>query len=120
MMKTTKKLLLAIAATCLTSTNIQAAEIDAALERAVREKAAEVLIDPYSAVFTYDIVSEFEGGMAGKICGTVNAKNGFGAFTGKRFFFAGYVKVDGAYMIIAFDPLDISIGQAIAHGGICS
>jgi hypothetical protein len=120
MTKIITKFLLTIAAPCLTSTNIQAAELNPALERAVREKAAEVLIDPYSAVFTYDIVNEFEGGMAGKICGTVNAKNGFGAFTGRRFFFAGYVKVDGAYMIVAFDPLDISIGQAIAHGGICS
>lgn len=58
------------------------AEVDPALHQAARTKAAEALVDPYSAVFTFDVVKEFEGGIGGKICGSVNAKNRFGACTG--------------------------------------
>lgn len=64
-----RTLVLALAAATIVLSSPHAAEIDPALEQAVRKKAAETLVDPYSAVFTFDVVNEFEGGMAGKICG---------------------------------------------------
>ncbi|WP_420340111.1 hypothetical protein [Roseibium sp.] len=97
-----------------------AAEVDPALEQAVGTKTAETLVDPYSAVFTFDVVNEFEGGMAGKICGSVNAQNRFGAYTGQRFFYAGYVKADNRYLVIAFTMIAIRFERSLANRSICS
>lgn len=83
-------------------------------------KAAETLVDPYSAVFTFNVVTEFEGGMAGKTCGTVNAKNGFGAYAGRQFFFAGYVKTGDRYLVIAFTTIAMRFDPAMANGSICA
>lgn len=96
-----------------------AEQVDPALEQAIRNRAAFVLNDPYSAVFTYGIVREMNDGAVGKICGTVNAKNGFGAYTGKQFFFAGYVRQGDAYQIFAFNVPGYSLELAIANGKIC-
>lgn len=63
----------------------------------VRNRAAYVLNDPCSVVFTFDIIRKMSDGKVGKICGTENAKNGFGAYTGKQFFFAGYAHQGDAY-----------------------
>ncbi|WP_346891519.1 hypothetical protein [uncultured Roseibium sp.] len=97
----------------------RAEQVDPALEQAIRNRAAYVLNDPYSAVFTFDIVEKMNDGAVGKICGTVNAKNGFGAYAGKQFFFAGYVHQGDAYQIFAFEVPGYSLEQAVAHGGIC-
>lgn len=94
-------------------------EVAPELEQAVRLKAAEVLHDPYSAVFTFDVITEMGDGIAGKICGTVNAKNGFGAFTGQQFFYAGYIKLGEDYTVIAFSVPGYSLQQALAYGTIC-
>jgi hypothetical protein len=102
------------------TTAAYAQEISRELEQVIRNSAAHVLNDPYSAVFTFDVVTEMGGGQAGKICGTVNAKNGFGAYTGKQFFFAGYVKLPEGYTVIAFEVPGYSLEQALAYGSICS
>ena len=39
-----------------------AKEIDPKLEQAIRNSATYVLNDPYSAVFTFDVVTEMGGG----------------------------------------------------------
>jgi hypothetical protein len=93
---------------------------DADDDSCCRTKAAETLVDPYSAVFTFDVVNEFEGGMAGKICGSVNAKNRYGAYTGQRFFYAGYVKTDNRYLVIAFTTIAMRFDPSMANGSICS
>ncbi|MBO9420801.1 hypothetical protein J7481_14950 [Labrenzia sp. R4_2] len=72
-----------------------------------------MLVDLYSAVFTFDVVNEFEGGMAGKICGSVNAKNRYGAYTGQRFFYSGYVKTGGKYLVIAIGPIAMRFDPAM-------
>ncbi|WP_422021885.1 hypothetical protein [Roseibium sp.] len=108
------------AAVKLAISSPHAAEVDPALEQAVRTKVAETLVDPYSAVFTFDVVNEFEGGMAGKICGSVNAKNRFGAYTGQRFFYAGYVKTGNRCLVIAFTTIAMRFDPAMAEGSICS
>lgn len=102
-----------------TASNATADQIDPALEQAIRDKAASVLNDPYSAVFTFDIVRVMGDNEAGKICGTVNAKNGFGAYTGKQFFFAGYLHQGGVYEVFAFNVPGYSLELAIANGRIC-
>ncbi len=109
-----------IALASLLTSAATAKEIDPKLEQAIRNSATYVLNDPYSAVFTFDVVTEMGGGQAGKICGTVNAKNGFGAYTGKQFFFAGYVKLPEGYTVIAFEVPGYSLEQAVAFGSICS
>ncbi|OJJ10735.1 hypothetical protein BKI51_12470 [Alphaproteobacteria bacterium AO1-B] len=86
----------------------------------MRTKAAETLFDPYSAVFSFDVVNEFEGGMAGKICGSVNAKNRYRAYTGQRFFHAGYVKTGGKYLVITFTMIAMHFDPSMANGSICS
>jgi hypothetical protein len=108
------------AAATLAISSSHATGVDPALEQAVRTKAAETLVDPYSAVFTFDVVNEFEGGMAGKICGSVNAKNRYGAYTGQRFFYAGYVKTGEKYLVIAFTTIAMRFDPAMANGSICS
>ncbi|WP_395172692.1 hypothetical protein [Roseibium alexandrii] len=113
----TLRMALTAAATLAISTPY-AAEVDPALEQAVRTKAAETLVDPYSAVFTFDVVNEFEGGMAGKICGSVNAKNRYGAYTGQRFFYAGYVKTGGKYLVIASTTIVMRFDPAMAEGSM--
>lgn len=94
--------------------------IDTKLEQAVRIKAAETLIDPYSAVFTFQVVKELADGNAGKLCGSVNAKNHFGAYTGQRFFYAGYLKTQTGYVIIAFSIVNMPFNDVMAQGDICS
>jgi len=108
------------AATTLAISGLHAAEVDPALEQAVRKKAAETLVNQYSAVFTFDVVNEFEGGMAGKICGSVNAKNRYGAYTGQCFFYAGYVKTGGNYLMIAFTTIAMRFDPSVANWSICS
>ncbi|MEM9635593.1 MAG: hypothetical protein AAGA50_29995 [Pseudomonadota bacterium] len=109
-----------IALASLFGTAAMAKDIDPELEQAVRNSATYVLNAPYSAVFTFDVVTEMDEGLGGKICGTVNAKNGFGAYTGKQFFFAGYVKLPEGYTVIAFEVPGYSLEQALAYGSICS
>ncbi len=46
-----------------------AEDIDPKIEKAIRVKAAEVLNDPFSAVFTFDVVRISKEGASGKICG---------------------------------------------------
>ncbi|WP_306147350.1 MULTISPECIES: hypothetical protein [unclassified Roseibium] len=108
------------AAAILAISSPHAAEVDPALEQAARTKAAETLVDPYSAVFTFDVVNEFEGGMAGKICGWVITKNRCGAYTGLRFFYAGYVQTGGKYLVIAFAAVEMRFDPSMANGSICS
>ncbi|ASP34087.1 hypothetical protein CHH27_13230 [Labrenzia sp. VG12] len=114
-----KNLFVKTFAAVLTVGTASAAEIDSRLEGAIRASAANVLTDPYTAVFTFDIVTELSEGLGGKICGTVNAKNAFGAYTGKQFFFAGYAKLNEDYVIIAFDVPGYSLEKAVASGKIC-
>ncbi|MBO9422341.1 hypothetical protein J7481_22715 [Labrenzia sp. R4_2] len=119
-MKTRTLTMALTAAATLAISSSHATGVDPALEQAVRTKAAETLVDPYSAVFTFDVVNEFEGGMAGKICGSVNAKNRYGAYTGQRFFYAGYVKTGGKYLVIAFTTIAMRFDPSMANGSICS
>lgn len=53
-------------ATSVAAASVSASEIDPALEQAIRNSASYVLHDPYSAVFTFDVVTEMGGGQAGK------------------------------------------------------
>lgn len=99
---------------------VVAEEIDPALAQAIRAKAAETLLDPYSAVFTYDVIKLLEEGAAGKICGSVNAKNGFGAYTGARFFYAGYMRTVKGYEVIAFSMIRLPFQQVMDEHDFCS
>jgi hypothetical protein len=61
--------------------------------------------------------------MAGKICGSVNAKNRFGAYTGQQFFYASYVKTGGRYRVVAFTTIAMRFDPsmrlgAYAHGAL--
>ena len=78
----------------------RAEQVEPALEQAIRNRAAYALNDSYSAVFTFAIVRTMA---KVKTCGPVNAKNGFGTYTGKQFFFAGHVHQGDAYQIFAFN-----------------
>jgi hypothetical protein len=52
----------------------------------LRKVLPDHLLDPFSAVLADMYTVRFQGLKDLVICGTVNAKNGFGAFTGKRAF----------------------------------
>jgi len=95
-----------------------AADIDPKLEAAIRAKGAEVLADPYSAVYTFDIVRPY-GSVGGKICGTVNAKNGFGAYVGPRFMLVGYMKQGDAYTVLMMNVADFTLADALTRPKIC-
>ncbi|OIQ93746.1 hypothetical protein GALL_243380 [mine drainage metagenome] len=87
--------------------------VDAKLKKAIEEAMGEKLSDPYSAKYTYDRVRK-EDARTGVVCGTVNAKNRFGAYVGKTVFVAIYAKAtDGGYMTTP-DTMDgISISDHI-------
>jgi hypothetical protein len=72
-------------------------------------------------VFTFDVVNEFEGGMAGKICGSVNAKNRFAALTRDKVLLCKLCE-DGreVYLVIAFTTIAMRFDPSMANGSICS
>ena len=113
-----KKLIFALTVVLASTRVVLAADIDPKLEAAIREKAAEVLFDAESARFTFDIVREVNE-LGGKVCGTVNAKNRLGAYTGRKFFLAGYMKLGDDYLILAFSPSDYSLEAALTESSIC-
>lgn len=66
---------------------------DDALFAEAKEAVARSFKDPYSAVFEGLYLSKAADGSA-VVCGTVNAKNSYGGFTGrKRFYYAVKSKV---------------------------
>ena len=76
------------------------------------------LADPYSAVYSFNIVRPY-GSVGGKICGTVNAKNGFGAYVGPRFMLVGYMKQGDAYTVLMMNVADFTLADALTRPKIC-
>lgn len=94
-----------------------AAGIDAKLKKAVEQSVGELLNDPYSAKYTHDRVS-MRSQTVGTVCGTVNAKNAFGAYVGKRPFTAIFIRTTtGEYLM---DPKIWDQGTTLADlASIC-
>ena len=66
--------------------NASARPANAVEQKAVVAGMADQLLDPYSAQYTFDMAKE--DGNIGTVCGTVNSKNKFGGYVGKRWFIA--------------------------------
>ncbi len=60
------------------------ASVPAKLQQAVMRAVGEQLRDPYSAQYEFVMMN------GNAVCGFVNARNGFGGYTGKRPFSAFY------------------------------
>lgn len=78
-------------------------EITDSMKSAAAESVKKDLIDPYSAVFEYDAAytAPSASGPVKHVCGTVNAKNRFGAFVGRTYFAAALVGGEGYYTAIS-------------------
>lgn len=69
------------------------AHADEALFAEAKQEVSKNLKDPYSAVFEGMYLGKTANGTP-VVCGTVNAKNSYGAFTGrKRFYFVASGKI---------------------------
>lgn len=67
----------------------QATKPDSLERKAIQDKIGETLKDPYSAQYTFErwgIPQASFRGATRTVCGTVNAKNSFGGYVGKRAF----------------------------------
>jgi peptidoglycan hydrolase-like protein with peptidoglycan-binding domain len=66
-------------------------EMTEGMQEAARTSVKEDLLDPYSAMFEFARAYHFtdaDGSDRKAICGTVNAKNQYGAYVGRRYFVA--------------------------------
>lgn len=70
-----------------------------ATQRVIRTSVASELKDPYSARFGY--MAGARQGAIVVVCGTVNAKNSYGGYTGPRWFYGAYVPSTNKFAMIA-------------------
>jgi hypothetical protein len=92
-----------VCALLIISNSAQAAPVPEDVKRAVKKAFIDKLADPYSAQYTFDIYApKFRHGEVelGTVCGTVNAKNQFGAYIGRRAFTAS-VSRDSRSIIVS-------------------
>lgn len=72
---------------------VMAANVPDKLQKAIKEKLGASLKDPYSAQYTFDNIGN------GVVCGTINAKNSYGAFVGRKPFTAMFSKDTNSFKV---------------------
>ncbi|MGO4726995.1 MULTISPECIES: peptidoglycan-binding domain-containing protein [unclassified Inquilinus] len=84
-------------------------EITEPMKDGVQEAIGKELIDPYSAVYEYERAYHYPdkyGATGTAICGTVNAKNRYGAYVGRQYFMAALLAIGDKYMAFPFIDKD--------------
>jgi hypothetical protein len=83
-----KALLLSLSVVSAIATSSFAGQFPKKMKEMIKEQMEWKLADPYSAKYTFDIYGGPTPTGAYLACGTVNAKNQFGAYTGRQMYFA--------------------------------
>jgi hypothetical protein len=96
----------------------QTTKPDSLERKAIQDKIGETLKDPYSAQYTFErwgIPQASFRGATRTVCGTVNAKNSFGGYVGRRAFMVTTARAGDN-----FDLFDLAVASSDAEDTIVS